>query len=165
MARSLLSDAFGHHVWATLRLLDACAELSQKELSTPAPGTYGSIIDTFRHLVGADAGYLFSLTEGRVAIDPGVVLERSTVRGPAIIGRGSRITDAYIGPYTAVGEDVTIQRAELEHSIVLEGSSIRDLEGRIEASLIGKEVRIQRSQRKPSAYRFMVGDSSLVDVL
>lgn len=66
--RSILGDAFGHHVWATLRLLDACAELSQKELSTPAPGTYGSIIDTFRHLVGADAGYLFSLTEGSVAI-------------------------------------------------------------------------------------------------
>src|SRR5439155_2495612 len=48
-----------------------------------------------------------SRAEGRVAIEPGVVLERSTVRGPAIIGRGSRITDAYIGPYTAVGEDVT----------------------------------------------------------
>ena len=48
-------------------------------------------------------------------------LERATVRGPAIIGRGSRITDAYIGPYTAIGDDVEIEKAELEHSIVLLG--------------------------------------------
>ena len=106
-----------------------------------------------------------SRAEGRVAIDPGVVLERSTVRGPAIIGRGSRITDAYIGPYTAVGEDVTIQRAELEHSIVLEGSSIRDLEGRIEASLIGRNVRLSRTPSLPRAYRFVVGDNAEIAIL
>ncbi len=56
-----------------------------------------------------------------------------------MIGAGARIRDAYIGPYTAIGEDVTIDRAELEHSIVLAGSTIRDLEYRIEASLIGRE--------------------------
>ena len=71
-------------------------------------------------------------------IEEGARLERATVRGPAIVGRGSRITDPYIGPYTAIGDDVTIEKAEIEHSIVLSGSSIRDLEYRIEASLIGK---------------------------
>jgi glucose-1-phosphate thymidylyltransferase len=106
-----------------------------------------------------------SRAEGRVVIDPGAVLERSTVRGPAIIGRGSRIIDAYIGPYTAVGEDVTIQRAELEHSIVLAGSSIRDLEGRIEASLIGRNVRLSRSPALPRAYRFVVGDNAEIAIL
>ena len=106
-----------------------------------------------------------SRAEGRVLIAPGVVLERSTVRGPAIIGRGSRIVDAYIGPYTAVGEDVTIQRAELEHSIVLAGSSIRDLEGRIEASLIGRNVRLSRSPALPRAYRFVVGDNAEIAIL
>ena len=60
------------------------------------------------------------------------------MRGPAIIGRGTSITDAYIGPYTAIGDDVTIDHAEMEHSIVLSGSSISDLEYRIEASLIGR---------------------------
>ena len=54
-----------------------------------------------------------SSIEGRVAIEEGARLERSTVRGPAIIGRGSVITDAYIGPYTAIGDDVTIDGAEL----------------------------------------------------
>src|ERR687883_526414 len=62
-----------------------------------------------------------SRVEGRVVIEPGVTLERSTVRGPAIVGRGSRLADAYVGPYTAIGEDVTIDRAELEYSIVLAG--------------------------------------------
>src|SRR5688500_16024735 len=68
--------------------------------------------------------------EGRVVIEEGARLERATVRGPAIIGAGSQITDAYVGPYTAVGEGVTIERAELEYSIVLSGSAIRDLSGR-----------------------------------
>ncbi|MGE5226542.1 MAG: DinB family protein [Planctomycetaceae bacterium] len=65
MARSLLEDAFGHHVWATLRLIDACAALDPTQLETEVPGTYGSIIDTMRHLVGADASYLFVTSGGR----------------------------------------------------------------------------------------------------
>ncbi len=64
MTRSLLEDAFGHHVWATLRLLDTCQGLSSDQLEAEAPGTYGSIIDTLRHLVGADSWYLFALTGG-----------------------------------------------------------------------------------------------------
>jgi uncharacterized damage-inducible protein DinB len=67
MTRSLLSDAFGHHMWATLRLIDACLELPPEQLETTVPGTYGSIIDTMRHTVGADASYLFVTTGGRIA--------------------------------------------------------------------------------------------------
>ncbi|MDQ3933919.1 MAG: glucose-1-phosphate thymidylyltransferase [Actinomycetota bacterium] len=106
-----------------------------------------------------------SRVEGRVVIEPGAVLERSTVRGPAVIGRGARITDAYIGPYTAIGDDVTIQGAELEYSIVLAGSSVRDLEGRLEASLIGRNVAIGRSPSLPKAYRFVVGDNAEIAIL
>lgn len=65
MTRSLLSDAFDHHVWATIRLLDLCAALTDEQLATAVPGTYGSILDTLRHLVGADSGYLDALTSGR----------------------------------------------------------------------------------------------------
>jgi glucose-1-phosphate thymidylyltransferase len=106
-----------------------------------------------------------SRVEGRVVIEAGARLERATVRGPAIVGRGTRITDAYIGPYTAIGDDVTITHAELEHSIVLSGSSIADLEYRIEASLIGKNVRIGRGPALPKAYRFVVGDNADVQIL
>ena len=106
-----------------------------------------------------------SRVEGRVVIEAGARLERATVRGPAIVGRGSRLTDAYIGPYTAIGDEVTIEKAELEHSIVLSNSSIRDLEYRIEASLIGKDVRIGRGPPLPKAYRFVVGDHADVQIL
>jgi glucose-1-phosphate thymidylyltransferase len=112
-----------------------------------------------------DGELIDSRVEGRVAIAEGARLERTTVRGPAIIGRDSRITDAYIGPYTAVGDGVTIEKAELEHSIVLSGSTISDLEFRIEASLIGKNVRIGRGPALPKAYRFVVGDNADVQIL
>jgi uncharacterized damage-inducible protein DinB len=61
----VLEDAFGHHVWATLRVIDACLELRAEQLGTAAQGTYGSILDTVRHLVGADSSYLFAMTGGR----------------------------------------------------------------------------------------------------
>jgi uncharacterized damage-inducible protein DinB len=66
MHRPLLADAFAHHVWATIRLIDACRALPPERLSTTVPGTYGSILETLRHLVGADASYLSVLTGGRV---------------------------------------------------------------------------------------------------
>ncbi len=106
-----------------------------------------------------------SRVEGRVVVEEGAVVERATVRGPAIIGARSRVTESYIGPYTAIGEEVTIERAELEHSIVLSGSSIRGLDGRIEASLIGRNVSIGRSPGLPRAYRFVAGDNSEVTIL
>ena len=103
--------------------------------------------------------------EGRVVIEAGARLEHSTVRGPAVIGAGSRLVNAYIGPYTAIGEDVRIENAELEHSIVMSGSQITQLDHRIEASLIGKNVRIRRGPALPRAYRFVVGDSADIQIL
>ena len=67
MTTSLLVDAFGHHVWATLRLIDTCLTLSPEQLETGVPGTYGSILETMRHLVGADASYLSVMNGGRTA--------------------------------------------------------------------------------------------------
>lgn len=66
MSGSALHDAFGHHVWATLRVIDECQSLTEQQLGTPVPGTYGSILDMLRHIVGADAWYLFVMTGGRV---------------------------------------------------------------------------------------------------
>ena len=66
MTKTLLDDAFGHHVWATLRVMDVCAGLDPAQLETIAPGTYGTILDTLRHIAGADSGYLFAMTGGKV---------------------------------------------------------------------------------------------------
>jgi len=64
MPPPLLADAFGHHVWASVRVLDACAALDDAQLATTVPGTYGSIIDTLRHLVDGDVFYLDVLRGG-----------------------------------------------------------------------------------------------------
>jgi glucose-1-phosphate thymidylyltransferase len=103
--------------------------------------------------------------DGRVVVEAGAVLERATVRGPAIIGAGAVVRDAYIGPYTAVGSRCVIEGAEVEHSILLEGSSVRHLDGRMESSLLGRDVAISRGDRQPRAYRFMVGDKSEIGIL
>ena len=71
MTATLLDDAMAHHVWATRRLIDACAELTPHQLSSPAPGTYGSILETFRHLVGTDCWYLTFFRDGPRAIEEG----------------------------------------------------------------------------------------------
>jgi glucose-1-phosphate thymidylyltransferase len=106
-----------------------------------------------------------SQVDGRVVVEAGARLERTSVRGPAIIGAGAHLTDCYVGPYTAVGERCTIANAEVEHSILLAGAEIRDLEGRVESSLLGRNVKIGRDQHQPRSYRFMVGDNSEIGIL
>ena len=64
MTTSLLADAFGHHVWATLTLFDSLADLTPEQMETSVPGTYGSIRETVQHLVGADCSYLFVIGGG-----------------------------------------------------------------------------------------------------
>jgi glucose-1-phosphate thymidylyltransferase len=137
--------------WKDTGRLDDMLEANRLILETLDRRVEGELVD--------------SQIEGRVVIEPGAVLERTTVRGPAIIGAGARLIDAYIGPYTAVGRHCVIESAEIEHSILLEGSSVRGLDGRMESSLLGRDVRIARGDRQPRAYRFMVGDSSEIGIL
>ncbi|HZL47580.1 MAG TPA: glucose-1-phosphate thymidylyltransferase [Solirubrobacteraceae bacterium] len=106
-----------------------------------------------------------SQVDGRVVIEAGARLERTTVRGPAVIGAGAQLRDCYIGPYTAIGENCSISGAEVEHSILLAGSSVCDLDGRMESSLLGRNVTVRRGDRQPRAYRFMVGDNSDISIL
>jgi glucose-1-phosphate thymidylyltransferase len=106
-----------------------------------------------------------SQIEGRVVIEPGARVVDSAVRGPAIIGAGAVLDHAYVGPYTAISPGVHIRRAEVEHSIILESSRIEGLDARVESSLVGRNVTIARTDAKPRAYRFMVGDSSSIGLL
>jgi len=105
-----------------------------------------------------------SRVEGKVIVERGAKIERSVVRGPVIIGADARVSGAYVGPFTAIGNGVELKDTEIEHSIVLEGAKITDLGTRIEDSLIGRNVRIFRLPVRPSAYRFMLGDNSEVGI-
>jgi glucose-1-phosphate thymidylyltransferase len=106
-----------------------------------------------------------SQVDGRVVVEHGAHLRRCAVRGPAVIGARASLTDCYVGPYTAVGERCTIENAEVEHSILLTGSSVNGLAGRMESSLLGKGARIGRDHGQPRAYRFMIGDNSEIAIL
>jgi len=121
------------------------------------------VLDTIEARVEGEL--IDSQVDGRVVVAPGARLERCAVRGPAIIGAGACLTDCYVGPYTAIGEGCTIENAEVEHSILLAGASVRDLAGRMESSLLGRNVKIGRDQHQPRAYRFMVGDNSEIGIL
>ncbi len=98
-------------------------------------------------------------------IEKGAVVNDSVVRGPAVIGAGARIEDAYVGPYTSIGDDVRICRSEIEHSIILAGSVVEDLGTRMEASLLGREVKLTRSDGMPKTLRMLVGDKSEIKII
>ena len=106
-----------------------------------------------------------SRVDFKVVIEEGAEVVNSTIRGPAIIAKGSRIVDSYIGPFTSIAENCTVQKSEIEHSIVLDNSSIVGISHRIVDSLIGRNVELSRSPLRPVAYRFMLGDNSKVGIL
>jgi glucose-1-phosphate thymidylyltransferase len=104
-----------------------------------------------------------SVLDGRVVVEAGAVITRSTLRGPLIIGAGTVVEDSFVGPFSAIGNGCTVRNSEIEHSVVMEGSTIADIQ-RLEDSLIGKEALVSRSQVRPRALRLMVGDHCQIDV-
>jgi uncharacterized damage-inducible protein DinB len=88
---SLMGDAFGHHLWASLRLIDACLELSPDQLATVVPGTYGSILSTARHFVGGDAFYLAGITG-----DPSLLLAEDRLGLPELRAAIERQADLWL---------------------------------------------------------------------
>jgi uncharacterized damage-inducible protein DinB len=108
--KTLLSDAFDHHVWATLGLIDACRSLTPDHLEVSVPGTYGSILDTVRHLVGADGWYLHVITAGRIPEDDTDDMELTGLR--ALMARnGDAWAELLAGPLDP-SADVTRQRED-----------------------------------------------------
>lgn len=106
-----------------------------------------------------------SRVEGRVVLSEGARVSGSVVRGPAVIGPGACVEDSFIGPYTSIGADVHVRRSEVEHSILLAGSVVEDLGTRMEASLLGRNVKLTRSDGMPKTFRLLVGDNSEIELI
>ena len=106
-----------------------------------------------------------SEVDSRVTLEQGVEVVNSVVRGPAIIGKNTRIVNAYVGPFTSIYHHCLIENAEISRSIVLEHSQIRNINRRIEDSLIGRHVVVHRSPIRPRAYKFTLGDHSQLGLL
>ena len=136
--------------WIDTGKLDPLLEGNRLVLETIEPRVDGE--------VDADSRLL-----GRVVVEEGARIVNSPVRGPAMIGKRTVVRDSYIGPYTSVYDDCEVSNTEIEHSIVLEQSTISDIP-RLTDSLIGKEAVVRRSAARPHANRLMVGDHSVIDL-
>ncbi len=103
-----------------------------------------------------------SEVDSRVTIQAGAEIINSTIRGPAIIGEHTRIVNSYIGPFTSIYHHVLIENCEIDRSIVLEHSVMRDIEVRVQDSLIGRQALVQKSEYRPKALKLNLGDHSKV---
>jgi len=103
--------------------------------------------------------------EGQVTIEKDAEIVNSRIRGPAIIGEGTRIVNSFVGPFTSIYHHCLIEHSEIEHCIVLENTRIVDIPARIEDSLIGRNVEVTRSSIRPKALRMTLGDYSKVGIL
>jgi glucose-1-phosphate thymidylyltransferase len=101
---------------------------------------------------------------GRIRIGKNTKVINSHLRGPLVIGSDCTVVCSYIGPFTSISDEVTVKESEIEHSVVLDKSSILSIGGRIEDSLIGKNVQVIRTDEQPVAYRIIVGDNSTVKI-
>ncbi|MGA1035705.1 MAG: glucose-1-phosphate thymidylyltransferase [Ilumatobacteraceae bacterium] len=104
-----------------------------------------------------------SVIDGRVHVAEGARIINSTIRGPVSIGPDALIEDSFIGPFSAVGARCRVAHSEIEHSVLMDDSSVIEIP-RLEDSLIGSHAEVTRTRRKPRSLRLMVGDHCQIDV-
>ena len=136
--------------WIDTGKKDPLLECNRLVLDTIEPQLDGSIDDE-------------SQVVGRVRIEAGAQIINSTVRGPAVIGANTVVKNSYIGPYSSVASDCTIENAELDHSVILAHSTMSNV-ARITDSLVGSHVHVDRSTHTPAGIRLMLGDHSRVEI-
>ena len=103
------------------------------------------------------------MIDGRVQVAEGAQIINSTIRGPVSIGPGAVIEDSFIGPFSAVGARCRVSQSEIEHSVLMDDSSVIEIP-RLEDSLIGSFAEVSRTRRKPRSLRLMVGDHCQIDI-
>lgn len=101
---------------------------------------------------------------GRVQIGPGTKLVNCTVRGPAIVGSNCYLEHCFIGPYSSIGDNVTLIDVEIDHSVILQGAKVAGIHQRIVDSVIGQRAQLIAAPRRPKALRFMIGDDCQIEL-
>jgi len=130
-------------------------------------GTVEAILEANRLILESkrekvDGEIIESKLEGIVVVEGGARIVRSSVRGPVVIGENAVIEESFIGPYSSIGKDVCISHSEIEYSIIMEGCCIENIATRLAGCLIGRGVRVARSDGKPKSLQLVLGDGSSV---
>ena len=158
-----------------LEITDTIQRLIDDGLDVRAEVISGRWIDTGKHDDLLEANHLLledlepelagrhdeaSTIQGRVVLQEGCEVINSRIQGPAIIGERTRVVNSFIGPFTSIYHDCLIADIEISGSVVLEHTTIEQVDGRIEHSLIGRNVELRGHQRRPHGYELILGDFS-----
>ena len=101
---------------------------------------------------------------GRVVVPASARVIRSTLLGPVMLGENVVVEDAYIGPFTSIGRDSVIRRAEIEHSAVDAGAIIENVDRRLQDCLIGVRAQVRGRQQLPNSHKLTISDASVVEL-
>jgi glucose-1-phosphate thymidylyltransferase len=101
--------------------------------------------------------------QGRVAIGKGTIVRHGALlRGPTILGKNTTIGEhVYVGPYTSIGNNVRIERGEIENSIIMDDCHM-EIDGKITDSLVGAGTTLTTNRKSPKGYRLVVGEYSKI---
>jgi glucose-1-phosphate thymidylyltransferase len=103
-----------------------------------------------------------AIVEGRVGVGARTIIEDGArVVGPAILGTDTRIgAGSLVGPFSALGNQVQLDRARIRRSIVMDGARLEGVS--VIDSLIGKNAQITCQNPLKSEITLTLGDSSKV---
>ncbi len=118
------------------------------------------LLEELRPRIAPDAVIENSEIDRRVTVESGARIINSVIRGPSIIGERTEIVNSYIGPFTSIYHDVSICNSEIERSIILQNSSVHDLQARLQDSLIGRNASVRHNGHKPKTIKMNLGDHS-----
>ena len=106
-----------------------------------------------------------AVLQGKVSVGKGTVIgPRVLIRGPVVIGAGCKIENSYIGPYSAIGNEVEVYNTEIEHSVVFDYVDI-DCSTRIVDSLIGLNASVTSAHATlPLGHKLIIGDNAVVEI-
>jgi len=120
------------------------------------------ILDNMKQTVVLGSLEKNSSIQGRVRIGKGTIIAGSVIRGPAVIGENCRVINSYVGPYTAIGNGVSLEDCEIENSILMDLSNVANVTSRIDSSILGKGARVIQNGGVPKVARLVVGDLSFI---
>jgi glucose-1-phosphate thymidylyltransferase len=104
-----------------------------------------------------------SQVAGRVEVGEGTSIENSVIRGPVSIAEECQVKNAFIGPFTSIGAGTVIEHSSIEHSVILEKCSIRNIE-RLSDSVIGRCTMVTRRGDNFKTTTLFVGDDAKVEL-